>query len=570
MDMLLSAVLEDAIDDLMDDVIDSGEVEIIEDEEDGIFAHPQMEEDPEEDVYEDPYIQDQYSDEEDEGEDNADEYVEYPVDATESDSDLDAIIDQLDSQIDGEDESDDDEDDIFVEESATLKSEGSLYTLEDSVTSFEEYERFINESFLLNNTIYIGEEYIKEDGIFKTIIEKVKKIIEWLWDKIISLVDMIKTKILEFVTGQSKLTQLVEKFRAAKIDPDDIPDQITEESAVVLEAKKEKKQKEPKRILGNLLTQKIHHVEVSAIDRAAAASYIDKAIAFDARTLVGDVKNLNDVTNRVKTGCGFTNDIKLDFEKYEVIDAKFGYQPIVQQPNSPQQPNPPVAEHTLIVNEAKNPNNNNPLNNIEPVLTDYKVAKSIEGVIYNKWFKSGNEKDVDFKVLLASKNEVCDQYVGLMKFISSTFKNANKAFKKKKGDYSDEIKKIEKEVQSNADYAMTGATDQSSNDKAAKIMNDQYAKLKILREAANVHTYIIKSELNAIDRCIVTEYKYVRNTLVDLMTFSGFSDKVNIKINSLIVRDTPVGAGVNMDPMDVNYTLLPRISRKGQMWHGGD
>ena len=33
MDMLLNAVLEDAIDDLMDEVIDSGEVEIIEDEE---------------------------------------------------------------------------------------------------------------------------------------------------------------------------------------------------------------------------------------------------------------------------------------------------------------------------------------------------------------------------------------------------------------------------------------------------------------------------------------------------------------------------------------------------------
>ena len=97
-------------------------------------------------------------------------------------------------------------------------------------------------------------------------------------------------------------------------------------------------------------------------------------------------------------------------------------------------------------------------------------------------------------------------------------------------------------------------------------MNKEYGKLKVLREAANIHTYIIKSELNAIDRCIITEYKYVRNTLVDLMTFSGFIAKNNIKINSLIIRNSPFGAGVNMDPMDVNYRVTPSISNKGQIW----
>ena len=557
MDMLLSAVLEDAIDDLMDDVIDSGEVEIVEDKEDGIFAHPQMEEDPE-DVYEDPYIQDQYSDEEDEGEDESDGYVEYPVDATESDNDLDAIIDQLDSQIDGDDESDDDEDDIFVDEASTLKSEGSLYTLEDSATSFEEYERFVNESFLLNNTIYIGDEYIKEDGIFQTIIEKVKKIIEWLWDKIISLVDMIKTKILEFVTGQSKLTELIQKFRAAKIDPDDIPDQIVEESAAVLEDKKEKF------VFANTITQKIHHFKVSAVDRAAAANYIDKAIEFDAKTLIDSVNNLNDVTDKVKTGCGFDKNTKLDYEKVGVYDPTIAMMPASRQPNESATVE---SAKTISLNEARNNQPNG--NNLIPTLMDIKTTKTIEYIIYNKWFKSENEKDIDFKTLLASKNEVCDQYVGLMKFISSTFKNANKAFKNKKKDYGDEIKKIEKAVQNNARMTQSiGDTtyDTGAEKKFPKEMNKEYGKLKVLREAANIHTYIIKSELNAIDRCIITEYKYVRNTLVDLMTFSGFIAKNNIKINSLIIRNSPFGAGVNMDPMDVNYRVTPSISNKGQIW----
>ena len=587
MDMLLSAVLEDAIDDLMDDVIDSGEVEIIEDEEDGIFAHPQMEEEPE-DVYEDPYIQDQYSDEEDEGEDNADEYVEYPVDATESDSDLDAIIDQLDSQIDGEDDDSDDEDDIFVDESATLKSEGSLYTLEDSVTSFEEYERFVNESFLLNNTIYIGEEYIKEDGIFKTIIEKVKKIIEWLWDKIISLVDMIKTKILEFVTGQSRLTQLVEKFRAAKINPDDIPDQIAEESAILEEK------------MADVLTGGMYHIKVGAVERARAASCIDTALNFNVNTLLDSTSTVNTlkttenfklaIRELVKIGCGFTKEIKLNFENVDVgykVDYKVAANESTSNNigiNTFSKKYLTEANNDQGKNGGKQGKKNNPQNNqnkpkytVTPVTAGEQKSTTIESVIFNNWFKPQNEVVEPFKVMLASKNEICDQYVALMRFIRDVFKEDSKKFKSKKEEYSKAIKKYEKDIKDvsktgvslfNRNDSETAIPDQYSDDVTATQdyihdANETYFKLQILREAANIHTFIIECELNAINRCILTEYKYVRNTLVDLMTFSGFGAKTNIKINSLILRDTPVGASTRMDPMDVNYTLMPRISRKG-------
>jgi len=564
MSVLLNFVLEDAIDDMVDDVIDSGEVEIIDDEEDGIFAHPQMqEEEPEE--YEDPYIQDNYSDDENE----EDEYVEYPVQATDDDNDLDTIIDQLDGQIEGEDDDEyeeddsDDEEDIFVEESAKINSEGSLYTLEDSSYAFYEYEKFINESFLLNNSIQISESVITE-GFLETAVTKIRKIIEWLWDKIVKLVTTIKEKILGFVTGQTKFTELVKKFRAERINPDEIPnpEDITAEESALFEA------------TGGILTQNLYHVRVNPENRAAAFSYIDKALNFNVNSVNTPAPDPNipwylQVREIVKTNCGFNAAMNLNYEP-AAVGTEVSYE--VKQNNNESGIYVVNKQYTS-VNEAKSKPNPQQNNGITKNIYGVQQSFPIEYIIHNTWFAPGSQIEVPFRTMLISKNEICDQYVSLMRFISDAFKDANNRFKKKKEEYSKNIKKLEEDIKSYAKDTAKGREikipiDGSNGyqsiavDDTQEFTNGKYLDLQILREAANVHTFIIESELNAINRCILTEYKYVRNTLVDLMTFSGFGAKYKIKINSLILRDTPVGASTKMDPMYVNYKVLPTVTRR--------
>ena len=534
MDLILDSILEDAFDDIVDDAIEDGEVDATSDGEEEMYEVPV--DTPEE--YEDPYIM--YSDDEDDGENDYEDGSTYEVGATDEDNDLDAVIADLDARIAGEDP-EEDEEDIFVQESASMKGD-NFFSLEDSNAILDDLDAYLSESYFLNNTITFDNKLFTEATEGKmSFFEKIKKAIEWLWEQIQRAYKTIKTKIINFLNGNTDFLKKIKdfpKFVKSKKN--------TNESALyVTEAKKQQPANTTLNNNGNKNNDKKEKEKLKEIEKHKdwKADFERSDANNNYKRRMSTIKDLKSQNKNVELSLAKETSLMWTFvesgDRRKAIIYKL-YNHMITTQDLDNFGDADITDDT----ESKSMARTAKYFDIN-INGDETLIEHIEKQTKNTYFANGLPKSMYYVDLINKVDEVCNQFKELYEFSSKVFNELEINMSKTEKAYNTHLKHYEKIFKDFAigkayekDYKddddlgykyntltkPVASTYEKNNDSVNNSKNIAivHHRLEVLKTVCSNHINLIRAHIRALTECTSTEFRFTKHAINIMMITEGY------------------------------------------------